>query len=96
MRIDPTNVNTPPPVAASPESGSKVSANKAGVRESEPTAEVGGFSPTPDLANLLAQVRATPDVRADLVQDVQDRAAIGELTSRTAAVDTAAALLDGK
>jgi hypothetical protein len=93
MRIDATNVNTPPPVL--PESGSKVIAAKAAAGDGGADA-VGGFSPTPDLAKLVALVQLSPDVRAEMIQDVSERAAIGELLSRAAATDTASAMLDGQ
>jgi hypothetical protein len=92
MRIDATNVNTPPPVL--PESGSKVMAAKAAADGGADT--VGGFSPTSDLTKLIALVQLSPDVRAEMIQDVSERAAVGELLSRTAATDTAAAMLDGQ
>lgn len=90
MRVESTPPYSPP---VSPESGSKVTSGRT-----SPTPQGGadavGFSQTPDLTKLVALVSSVPETRADLVQEVSDRAAIGELQSRTAAVDTAAAMLD--
>ncbi len=94
MRIDPTSVNTPTPLPIPLEGGSKVTAGKGAVREGEGTPATTAFSPTADLSKLLDLVRQVPDVRANVLQDVTARAAAGELTTRTAATDTAAALLD--
>jgi hypothetical protein len=93
MRIEPTNVNTPAPLPAQLEGGSKVTAGKVTVREGDTAQATTAFSPTADLSKLLELVRQVPDVRADVVQDVTTRTAIGELATRTAATDTAAALL---
>lgn len=92
MRIEPNLTITPAPVST-PEGGSKVT-SKPAVREGEGADAVGGFSPTADLAKLIALAKEVPEVRADLVQEVQDRAAVGELATRTAATDTAASILD--
>ena len=94
MRIEPTNVNTPAPPPPL-EGGSKVTAGKVTVREGEAAQATTAFSPTADLSKLLDLVRQVPDVRADVVQDVSARAAAGELATRTAATDTATALLGG-
>lgn len=92
MRIEPNLTTTPAPVST-PEGGSKV-ATKAAVGESGGADALGGFSPTSDLAKLIALASQVPEVRTDLVQDVQDRAAVGELSTRIAATDTAASILD--
>lgn len=94
MRIEPTNLSGPTPLPAQVEGGSKVTAGKTAAREGEGTQATTAFSPTADLSKLLELVRQVPDVRADVVQDVTTRAAVGELASRTAATDTAAALLN--
>jgi hypothetical protein len=94
MRIDSTSVSTPTPLPVPLEGGSKVTAGKGAVREGDGASATTAFSPTADLSKLLDLVRQTPDVRADVVQDVIARAATGELDSRTAATDTAAALLE--
>lgn len=96
MRIDPANTFTPLPTAAGPDGGSKLSAGKASGAGASGPAEAAGFSPTSDLANLVALVGKASDVRADVIQDVLARSAAGELTSRQAATDTAAALLDAQ
>jgi len=95
MRIESSLPVTTPAVNATAEGGSKVGMSKAAPRDADGT-DAAGFNPTSDLTQLLALVKQAPDVRADVVQDVQGRAAAGELTSRTAAVDTAAALLDNQ
>ncbi len=94
MRIDPTSVNTPTPLPTPLEGGSKVTAGKGAVRDCECAPATTAFSPTADLSKLLDLVRQTPDVRAEVVQDVTARAAAGELDTRAAATDTAAALLE--
>lgn len=95
MRIEPTNTFTPPPALA-PEGGSKVAAGKASGSGVSGTAAAGGFSPTSDLARLVALVAEVPEVRAEVVQDLLDRASTGELATRQAATDTAAVMLDGQ
>lgn len=94
MRIDSSLPVTSPAVNASPESGSKVGTSKAAVGETSGIDTTSGFNPTADLARLVALVKEVPEMRAAVVQDVLERASAGELTSRTAAVDTAAALLE--
>jgi hypothetical protein len=94
MRIDATNVNTPPPPVSVPDGGSKVSAAKVPAGDGGGADALGGFSPTPDLAKLLALVKEVPEVRGELVQEVLERASVGELNTRTAATDTASAMLD--
>ena len=95
MRIEPSNTFTPPPaVATGPEGGSKVTSLAAAAGGAGGAAAAGGFSPTSDLARLIALVKAAPEVRADVVTELLERTAAGELQTRTAATDTAAALLD--
>lgn len=96
MRIDPANTFTPLPTAAGLDGGSKVSAGKASGSGVGGTPEAAGFSPTAGLANLVALVSQMSDVRAEVIQDVLARSAAGDLTSRQAATDTAAALLDAQ
>ncbi len=52
------------------------------------------FSPTPDLQRLLAAVRELPDVRTDVVAEASNSIANGEFETRTAAVQTASAIVD--
>jgi hypothetical protein len=94
MRIEQTGVSSPTPLPVTLESGSKVGSLKTAVRDAEAAQADASFTPTADLSKLLELVRQVPDVRTDLVQEVSARAAVGELTSREAATDTAAALLD--
>lgn len=96
MRIDSSLPVTTPTVNTTPEGGSKVSTSKTSAGETSSADTTSGFNPTADLTHLLSLVKQTPDVRSDVVQDVQARAAVGELTSRPAAVDTAAAILDNQ
>lgn len=72
------------------------STNKAGVRPESKPAETAqtAYSPTADLARLLASVKELPDVRDDAVQDVTKRIASGEVFSPQAANETALAALD--
>ena len=95
MRIDATNVNTPPPVAL-PDGGSKVTASKVPAGDGGGADAVTGFSPTSDLARLISLVKEVPEMRGELIQEVLERASVGELNTRTAATDTAAAMLDGQ
>lgn len=94
MRIDSSLPVTSPAVNASPEGGPKASASKAVMGETSGTDATGGFNPTAHLARLVALVKEIPEMRAEMVQEVLERASAGELASRTAAVDTAAALLE--
>jgi hypothetical protein len=52
------------------------------------------FTPTSDLQQLLSAVRALPDVRDDVLGEVSGRLEAGELETRTAAQETAAAFLN--
>jgi hypothetical protein len=52
------------------------------------------FSPTTDLAKLLAAVKELPDVRADVVADATGRVGSGELLTQLAATETAQAAID--
>jgi hypothetical protein len=52
------------------------------------------YVPTADLAQLLASVRALPDLREDVVREVGDRVATGELFTPQAAHDAALAAYD--
>ena len=52
------------------------------------------FAPTSDLAQLLASVRALPDVRAAVLREVGERVATGELLTPQAAQETALAAYD--
>jgi hypothetical protein len=56
-------------------------------------AEAASFLPTGDLTRLLAAVRDTPEVRADVIESVAARLAAGQFDTPEAAADTARALL---
>lgn len=56
--------------------------------------DAGSFTPTGDLANLLALVRQAPEVRAEVVQAAATKLASGELSTPEAAADTARAFLN--
>ena len=96
MRIDSSLPVTTPAVNAAQEGGSKVGINKAAAGETSGTDTTSGFNPTADLTHLLSLVKEVPEMRAEVIQDVLDRSSAGELTTRTAAVDTAAAMLDNQ
>jgi anti-sigma28 factor (negative regulator of flagellin synthesis) len=53
-----------------------------------------GFALTGELASLLAAVRQTPEVRAEVVESIATRVATGEFNTTEAAADAAKALLD--
>lgn len=93
MRIESTNPFTPSAATAGTDSTLAKAATGSGVRE---TAAAGGFAPTSDLSRLLSLVRAEPEVRADVIAEVMQRSAAGDLSTRQAATDTAAALLDAQ
>ncbi len=92
MRVDSatnfTPVSTPATAAAS--------TAKAAPRDAETAAPAAdsGFSPTGDLSRLLSLVKEIPDVRGEVILEVLNRSASGELTSPQAALDTAAAVAD--
>ncbi len=97
MRIESNNpfgpAVTPAPVGGDSGVRKAAAAAASGVKEA---AASGGFAPTGDLSRLLSLVRAEPEVRTDVVSDVTARAATGELNTRQAATDTAAAFLDSE
>jgi hypothetical protein len=94
MRIDPSSgfsaINPSTTTGVTTAGGSK-----PGVKAEPPGGEDSTFTPTPDLARLLAAVKSLPDVRADVVAEVSDRLATGDLLSSQAASDTAQAMLAG-
>jgi hypothetical protein len=52
------------------------------------------FSPTTDLAKLLAAVKELPDVRTDVAAEAAGRVGTGELLTQLAAAETAQAAID--
>ena len=95
MRID---SNTPAPIQS--DIATDVTSTGTTERVAGKTAEANRlvpsskFTPTNDLAKLLAALKDTPDVRTDVVADVSSRIAAGELTTPTAAQETASAFYD--
>jgi hypothetical protein len=89
MRIDPTGS---PPVAPK----AVGSTPRAAARPSDApgaTSEAESFELTGELAAILAGVRQSPEVRAEVIESVAARLAAGELDTPEAAADTARALL---
>jgi hypothetical protein len=66
--------------------------NSAGLTESKPAQT--SYSPTADLAKLLASVKEFPDVREDAIAEATARIESGELFSPQSANETAIAALD--
>ncbi len=75
-----------------------------GRRPTKPTSASGGsrrasasstasFSETREASALMAKLQEIPDIRADVVEDVRQRLQRGELMTREAAEQTAAAIL---
>jgi hypothetical protein len=79
-----TPSNTTPRTAGKSPDGSAVT----------PAADAGAFTPTGNLSQLLAGVRAAPEVRSDVVAAAAARLASGDLFTPQAAGDTARAFLD--
>jgi hypothetical protein len=88
MRIDP--LGTPPPL---PQTSAGTAARTTRSNGTTGTvADAGSFTPTSELASLLAAVKQAPDVRTDAVESAAARLASGELDTPEAATDTARAL----
>jgi hypothetical protein len=58
------------------------------------SADPDAFSPTAELAQLLALVQQSPDLRAEVLEAVARRLAAGEFDSSAAAAETAEAILN--
>lgn len=56
-------------------------------------AEVTAFLPSTVLAGLMSQLRLLPDVRGDLIRQVRERLAKGDLLTPVASAEVAAAIL---
>ena len=89
MRIEPTGIPAvaPKPVESAPRTGAK-SADAA------PTGGAESFALSGDLASLLAAVRQTPDVRAEVIEAAAANLAAGVFDTPEAAAAAANALLD--
>jgi hypothetical protein len=89
MRIEPTG--TPPltskPVESAPRTAAPSAAPAGGAGEAE------SFALSADLAALLTAVKQAPEVRADVIESVAARLAVGEMDTPEAAADAARALL---
>lgn len=57
------------------------------------TASASSASSSRETSSLMAKLQEIPDVRAEVVEDVRQRLARGELMTREAAEQTAAAIL---
>ena len=55
--------------------------------------ETTSFTPTSDLTRLLSQVHSIPDVRTEVIDNIESRVASGEFSSPTAAAETAQSML---
>lgn len=89
MQINPTSgftgVSPTAPGSAPVSSGTR----SGGKVDAPPGGEDSTFTPTPDLARLLAAVKELPEVRADVVAEVSARLAAGDLLTPAAASETA-------
>lgn len=83
--VSPTAPGAAPIGGGNARSGGKVDAPLGG--------EDSTFTPTPDLARLLAAVREQPEVRPDVVAEVSARLAAGDLLTPAAAAETANAVV---
>lgn len=92
MRVDPSGI-TPPPVRTGTSTPARP-AEPAGGASVGSAASHEGFTPTGELARLLAAAKEAPDVRADVVAAAAARLEAGELDTPAAAADTARAMRD--
>lgn len=94
MQINPSSGYsglTPTATGAAQAGGSGL--RSGGKVDAPPGGEDSTFTPSPDLARLLAAVRELPEVRNDVVADVSARLATGDLFTQTAANETAQAVI---
>lgn len=87
------------PVSPQPyiENAAGASAARPAGKKGEPTnlsEENVGFQPSSDLQALVTDLRALPEVRAEVVADAVRRLQTGELFTPGAAADAAKAILD--
>lgn len=93
MQINPSSGYsglTPSAPGAAQASGTGL--RSGGKVDAPPGGEDSTYTPSPDLARLLAAVKELPEVRADVVADVSARLAAGELLTQAAATETAQAV----
>ncbi len=89
MQIDPkSGANIPSLPQAQPSGPGKPSSDT-----SRGTVDTTAFLPTPALAGLIGQLQGVPDVRDDVIRDVQDRLGKGDGVIPGSGIDTARAIL---
>jgi hypothetical protein len=93
MRVDPSTSQAPIALTQTEAAASRT-ANRAGGSTGAATPDAGGFAITDQLAQLLASVRSSPDVRPEAVAAASAKLASGELNTPQAATDTASTFLD--
>lgn len=91
MRVDPSGTHQPIPQTTT---GTPVRPAVRTPEAASSSLDGAAFALTAQLAQLLATVRTTPEVRADVVEAVAARLEAGELATPEAAAETARAMLD--
>ncbi len=89
MQIDPkSGANFPSLPQAQPSGPGRTSSDAT-----SGTVETTAFLPTAALAGLISQLQGIPDVRDDVVRNVQQRLGKGDAVTPGAGIDTARAIL---
>lgn len=92
MRVDPSSNAQSPIALTQAEATTSRAANRNTASPGSPV-DSGSFAMTDQLAQLLAAVRSSPDVRPDAVASASAKLASGELDTPQAATDSAGAML---
>src|SRR5580692_11690450 len=92
MRVDPSS-NAQSPIALTQAEATGTRTASQTTAPSGSPADTSTFAMTDQLAQLLAAVRNSPDVRPDAVANAASKLASGELDTPQAATDTANAIL---
>jgi hypothetical protein len=92
MRVDPSS-NAQSPIALTQAEATAPRAATRTTASSGSPADSGSFAMTDQLAQLLAAVRSSPDVRPEAVASASAKLASGELDTPQAATETASAML---
>jgi len=91
MQIDPNSGASFPSLPQAQPSGPSRTLDTSGA--SSGSIETTAFLPTAALSSLIGQLQGVPDVRDEVVQNVQQRLGKGDAMTPGAAVDTAWAIL---
>lgn len=91
MRVDPAGTHQPIQQA---NAGNPVRSSGRGTEAHTSSLDGAAFALTAQLAQLLATVRALPEVRTEVIESVASRLASGELTTPEAAAETAKAMFE--